>query len=216
MSGWTLAFELSNPTSGSVVAPLTSLAPLSVVAPMSLVAPLSRAECASSIALGRVEHPGTPHARAIVVDTEHVAPALPRSTEDDLFPAIDRLLRRNGLSPRDLGGEGGRIAEGERVDGCRSCMELTDKEVRHVARLARLRLTDEERELYRGQLGKILGYMEDLKKLDTSKTEPTSQVGGLTGVFREDVAEVFPHIEDILKLAPARRENYFKVPKVIE
>ena len=95
-------------------------------------------------------------------------------------------------------------------------MELTDKEVAHVARLARLALSAEERERFREQLGKILAHMEDLKKLDTSGVEPTAQTLGKTAAFREDVARVFPHIEDILKLAPQREENYFKVPKVIE
>ena len=96
-------------------------------------------------------------------------------------------------------------------------MELTDKDVKHVARLARLKLADDERERFRGQLVKILGYMEDLKKLNTEGVEPTgSQVFNASGVFREDEPVVFEDIKAILELAPERREAFFKVPKVIE
>ena len=95
-------------------------------------------------------------------------------------------------------------------------MDLTDKDVAHVARLARLSLTDDERARFREQLGKILAHMDDLKKLDTKDVAPTAQTLGKTQAFREDAARVFPHIEDILKLSPQREENYFKVPKVIE
>jgi len=96
-------------------------------------------------------------------------------------------------------------------------MELSDKEVTHVARLARLKLTDDEKARFRDQLGKVLSYMDDLKKLDTTNVEPTaSQVMGSEGVFREDEPKVFDNIKGILELAPDRREGYFKVPKVIE
>ena len=95
-------------------------------------------------------------------------------------------------------------------------MELSDAEVAHVARLARLALSPEERARMREQLGKVLGHMEDLKKLDTKDVPPTAQTLGKTAALRTDVAQVFPHIDDILKLSPQREENYFKVPKVIE
>lgn len=89
-STWTLALELSNPTSGPVVAPQSS------------VAPLFSAEGPSSIAIGRIEHAGTPAAIATLIATERVAHSAPRSSEDDLFPAIERLLAGAKLSIRDL------------------------------------------------------------------------------------------------------------------
>jgi aspartyl-tRNA(Asn)/glutamyl-tRNA(Gln) amidotransferase subunit C len=95
-------------------------------------------------------------------------------------------------------------------------MELSDKEVSHVARLARLKLTDEEKERFRSQLAKILTYMEELKRIDTKDVPPTAHALGLTGAFREDEARLFPQVSEILKLAPQREESYFKVPKIIE
>lgn len=95
-------------------------------------------------------------------------------------------------------------------------MELSDKEVTYVARLARLALTGEEKARFKEQLGKVLTYMEELKKIDTSGVEPTAHVLGLTGVFREDKARRFERVEAILANAPERQENFFKVRKVIE
>lgn len=94
--------------------------------------------------------------------------------------------------------------------------ELTDSEVAHVARLARLSLSPQERARMREQLAKVLAHMEDLKKLDTKDVPPTAQTLGQGAAFRDDVARGFPHIDDILKLSPQREGDYFKVPKVIE
>ncbi len=95
-------------------------------------------------------------------------------------------------------------------------MAIKKEDVEHVARLARLALTDAEKELFAGQLAHILEHMEQLKRLDTSKVPPTSQVLGLKNVFREDVAAPFPKTESLLANAPDREAGYFKVAKVIE
>ncbi|MBI4052153.1 MAG: Asp-tRNA(Asn)/Glu-tRNA(Gln) amidotransferase subunit GatC [Elusimicrobia bacterium] len=95
-------------------------------------------------------------------------------------------------------------------------MEITIKEVEHVARLARLALETGEKEKLAQQLKVILSSMEELKKLDTSKVPPTSHVLGLKSVLREDVVVPFEGREAILKNAPARELDLFKVKKVIE
>ena len=94
-------------------------------------------------------------------------------------------------------------------------MKIERKDVDYVARLARLALTDAEKELYAGQLGHILEHMEQLARLDTSKTPPTSHVLGFTNVFREDTARLSPAAKALLGNAPEREADYFKVPKVI-
>lgn len=98
-------------------------------------------------------------------------------------------------------------------------MAVTVKDVEHIARLARLEFSEEEKEKFTHQLNQILAYVEQLNKLDTSKVEPLSQVIELSpaegGIFRED--EVKPSLspEEALKNAPAKTETFFKVPKVI-
>jgi aspartyl-tRNA(Asn)/glutamyl-tRNA(Gln) amidotransferase subunit C len=94
--------------------------------------------------------------------------------------------------------------------------ELTDKDVNHVARLARLALTDEERARTLEQLGRILGYMKNLEKYDVKDVEATSHAIPLSNVWREDEARRWPDVERILENAPEREDVYFKVKKVIE
>lgn len=90
-------------------------------------------------------------------------------------------------------------------------MKLTLEQVNHVAELARLGLSDEERERLTTELSKILDYIDQLDQLDTSNVEPTAQVGGLVDVFREDeVAPSFP-VEAALGNAPSSEGSYFKV-----
>lgn len=98
-------------------------------------------------------------------------------------------------------------------------MNLTDKEVRYVADLANLRLTDEEVRRMSRDLGQILTHIEQLNELDTTGTEPMAQV-----LFQEDeiatLREDVPHTplsnKDALSNAPAAAAGYFKVPKVID
>lgn len=95
-------------------------------------------------------------------------------------------------------------------------MEITIKDVEYVARLARLKLTHDEKEKYARQLGDILNYINKLNELDTSKVEPTSHVISLSNVFREDkVRESLP-AEEILSNAPQKSRGFFRVKKVIE
>ena len=95
-------------------------------------------------------------------------------------------------------------------------MAITLKDVEHVANLARLEFSDEEKKTLMNQLNRILDYMEKLNELDTSKVEPLSHVIPLTNVFREDKVKPSLSVSDVLKNAPAKTEKFFKVPKVIE
>ena len=95
-------------------------------------------------------------------------------------------------------------------------MSLTDKDVLHVARLARLALTPEERKKYRAQLERILEYIRALEKFETQEVPPTAHVVPLSNVWREDETRPFTDTESILANAPEREDCFFKVKKVIE
>jgi aspartyl-tRNA(Asn)/glutamyl-tRNA(Gln) amidotransferase subunit C len=94
-------------------------------------------------------------------------------------------------------------------------MSVSDADVRKIAKLARLRLTDDEVKRYGGQLTKILDAMTELNALDTSAVPPTTSVLGVTDVTREDEPRPFEGRERLLENAPDRDGPYFKVRKVI-
>ena len=94
-------------------------------------------------------------------------------------------------------------------------MRIPIKEVEHIARLARLRLTKEEKERYSVQLGKIIEYVRQLNELDLAKVPPTSHVVPLKNVLREDVVRESLPQEEALRNAPQKEKGYFKVPKVL-
>jgi aspartyl-tRNA(Asn)/glutamyl-tRNA(Gln) amidotransferase subunit C len=92
----------------------------------------------------------------------------------------------------------------------------TDLNIDHVANLARLALTPEEKAGFSAQLNDILDYIEHLKELDVSGVEPTAHAFPLSNVWREDVAAPGLPVELALKNAPAQRDNMIVVPKVVE
>jgi aspartyl-tRNA(Asn)/glutamyl-tRNA(Gln) amidotransferase subunit C len=94
-------------------------------------------------------------------------------------------------------------------------MSVTIKDVEHIAKLARLEFSQEEKEKFTRQFNEILAYMEKLNTLDTSNVQPLSHVIELSNVFREDVAKPGLTTEQALQNAPAKTEKFFKVPKVI-
>lgn len=95
-------------------------------------------------------------------------------------------------------------------------MAITRKDVEHVARLARLALSEEEITLFQGQLRRILEHAERVTSLDTEGVEPTSHAIPLSNVFRED--EVGPCLaqDEALVNAPEAEEGQFRVPRIIE
>ena len=94
--------------------------------------------------------------------------------------------------------------------------KITIKDVEHVARLARLELSAEEKERMRRELDGILSYIDKLRRLDTSGVEPTSHAVPLTNVMRDDVERPSLPQEDMLANAPDRHGELFRVPKIIE
>jgi len=94
-------------------------------------------------------------------------------------------------------------------------MSVSPDEVRKIAKLARLRLTDEEAARYGGQLTKILDAMAELGRLDTNDVPPTTSVLGVRDVTRADEPRAFEGRERLLDGAPDRDGPYFKVRKVI-
>ena len=95
-------------------------------------------------------------------------------------------------------------------------MAISDKDVKYIANLARLQLTDEEAQSFAGDMSKILQYMEMLNELDTSDVEPLEHVIELDSRFRKDLAQTPLSHDDALKNAPDADSDYFRVPKVIE
>jgi aspartyl-tRNA(Asn)/glutamyl-tRNA(Gln) amidotransferase subunit C len=95
-------------------------------------------------------------------------------------------------------------------------MSLTKAEVEYVARLARLELSESEKEEFTGQLNDILDFVEKLNQLDTSNIEPTAHAIPVANVFRPD--QIVPSLDPELALAnaPDRVGNFFKVPKTLE
>jgi aspartyl-tRNA(Asn)/glutamyl-tRNA(Gln) amidotransferase subunit C len=94
--------------------------------------------------------------------------------------------------------------------------KLTREDVLSLARLSRLRLSDEEIERLRSELSEILDYVETLDKVDVDGMEPTYQVTGLKNVFREDETMDYGYkTEDLLKNAPDTEAGQFKVKRVL-
>ena len=94
-------------------------------------------------------------------------------------------------------------------------MAVTVKDVEHIAKLARLEFSNEEKQEFTHQLNEILAYVGQLNKLDTSNVEPLSHVVELNNVFREDEVKKGLTAEEALQNAPSKSERFFKVPKVI-
>lgn len=92
---------------------------------------------------------------------------------------------------------------------------IKKQDVEYLSELARIELTEQEKEKLCSDLEKILNYVSQLERLDTEKVEGTYHVLPVKNVFREDKVEKRIPEEDILKTAPARKENFYKVPKII-
>jgi len=95
-------------------------------------------------------------------------------------------------------------------------MAISEAEVRHVARLARLALSDEEIAVMPAQLSAILDYIAMLQEVDVSNVPPTAQVTGLTTVWRPDVVGEMLTQEQALANAPDQQDGMFRVRAVFD
>ena len=92
----------------------------------------------------------------------------------------------------------------------------TDIDIDYVANLARLALTEAEKEMFSRQLGDVLRYIEKLSAVDVSQVEPTAHAFPVANVWAEDVPQPGLPVEAALKNAPAQRDNMIVVPVVVE
>ena len=95
-------------------------------------------------------------------------------------------------------------------------MKLSSSEVEYVAHLARLEITDAEKEKFTAQLNDILLYIDKLNELDTKGVDPMSHAIAVTNAFREDQVKDSIGTENSLANAPDARGEFFRVPKVID
>ena len=95
-------------------------------------------------------------------------------------------------------------------------MKITKGEVEHVALLARLKFTEGDQERITTQLNSILEYMDQLRKLDTTRVEPTFHAVARTNVFREDGISSSMDRDLLLNNGPDCDHGFFRVPKIIE
>ena len=93
---------------------------------------------------------------------------------------------------------------------------ISREDVIHVARLARLALTEAELETMREQLNAILSHIDALKAVDTTGIEPTSHAVPQFNVMRDDDPRPCLPVEEMLANAPDRVDNFFRVPRIIE
>jgi len=93
--------------------------------------------------------------------------------------------------------------------------KLTKEEVKHVANLARLTITEEEAEKFAEQLGKITDFAEQLNELDTTNVEPTTHVLPLVNVMREDVATKGLDREVMMLNVKEQEDGQVKVPAIM-
>ena len=92
---------------------------------------------------------------------------------------------------------------------------ISDETIEYVGILAKLELSDQEKEAAKADMEKMLDYIDTLNELDTSGIEPMSHVFQVSNVFREDVVTNGDNREEILANAPQRKDDCFKVPRTI-
>ncbi len=95
-------------------------------------------------------------------------------------------------------------------------MSVDKETVKRVARLARIRVSDEQADALQGELNTILGFVEQLNEVDVSGVEPMTAVVSMTMKMRDDVVTDGAVAEKVVANAPAGADHFFTVPKVVE
>lgn len=93
-------------------------------------------------------------------------------------------------------------------------MAISKEEIEHVAQLARLELTDGEKEKFTQEIGEILNFVEELNLADTSEVETVSQISGLANIARADEITNENNRDKMLQNAPEQKDGFIKVKKV--
>ena len=91
---------------------------------------------------------------------------------------------------------------------------ITIKDVEHVAKLARLELTEDEKEKFTKQLGDVLKYVEQMNEVDTTGVIPMAHAFDVVNVMREDQVVYEQTKEELMANAPDKENGFFKVPKI--
>lgn len=98
--------------------------------------------------------------------------------------------------------------------------KISTGQVEHIARLARIELTEEEKKKFTNELSSILDYFEKLNQVEIKAIGPINQITDLENIVREDVPRKEDTRSDIrdkfIKAAPAKKDDYYKVPKILE
>ncbi len=95
---------------------------------------------------------------------------------------------------------------------------INRQQIEHIAKLARIELTEEERGKFTTDLSSILDYVDKLNQVDTSRAESIKQITGLENITREDESKKYDKAirEKLLKEIPKRKKDYIQVPKILE
>jgi len=97
---------------------------------------------------------------------------------------------------------------------------ISKKNLEHIAKLARIELTEKEKEKFTKELSSVLDYVDKLNKVDTSKSKTIKQITGLKNIMREDKRSGIDNQElrakKLLEQAPSKKNDYYKVPRVLE
>lgn len=94
-------------------------------------------------------------------------------------------------------------------------MAITTQQIEHIAKLARLGITEQEKEKYAKELANILDYFKKLEQADTTDILPIKQITGLKNRTRDDIIDSFSAQETILDNAPARKNRFVKVKSIL-
>lgn len=95
-------------------------------------------------------------------------------------------------------------------------MAISKQDVEHVAKLARIKLTENEKSKYTQELSRILAYVDELNEVDTAGIEPMAQISGLKNIGRADEITNPKDRQNLLRNAPAKDKGFIKVKKVFE